>query len=161
VLWNDPIDDGGCPVREFKVFRDMGKLSTETPSTIADVTTEVHSSSMAGKSYLNGLEITEFPTGSEGKRFTFAVKVFTDYASSGVVSPISDSLVLAGLPGAPDAAPTRNSLTSETVIAVDLTSISTTHYAAITSYQVLIDDGLGGSFTEWQGTSAPSMTLSP
>ena len=157
MLWNDPVDDGGCPIREFKVFRDAGKLSSEVASSIDDVTTEVHSSYMTGKSYLNGLEVTDFPASSLGKRFTFAVRVYTDYASSGVVSPISDSLILAGLPEAPSLAPTRNGDTSETVIQVDIIAIA----ADITSYHVEIDDGLGGTFVELQGTSAPSMNLTP
>jgi len=23
-IWEDPIDDGGCPIREYRVYRDNG-----------------------------------------------------------------------------------------------------------------------------------------
>jgi hypothetical protein len=65
---------------------------------IGDVTTEVHTAFLTGKSYPNGLEVTEFPVSSIGKRFTFIVKVYTDFATAGVTSPLSDSIVLASLP---------------------------------------------------------------
>lgn len=96
ILWNDPTDDGGCPVREYRVLRDAGLVSGTALE--SDITTEVHVSELDGKDYLNGLEITEFPASSEGLRFTFIVKVYTDFATTGVSSPISDSIILASLP---------------------------------------------------------------
>jgi len=146
ILWNDPSDNGGCPVREYRVLRDAGR--TSGTAAISDITTEVHTAYLTGKSYPNGLEVTEFPAASVGKRFTFVVKVYTDFATAGVSSLMTNSIVLASLPSKPTAAPTRNTLTSETVVAAALTAVTGINGSAITSYHVQIDDGLGGAFTE-------------
>lgn len=66
------------------------------------------------------LKVTEFPADALGLRYTFTVKVFTQYSTDGIESAASESLILAGLPDKPSAAPSRSLLTSETVVAVNI-----------------------------------------
>lgn len=61
-------------------------------------------------------------------------------------------------PQAPENGPTRAALTTETQIEVGwefLTSYEQTGGATITSYEVQMDDGLGGTFVEVVGFTAP------
>lgn len=79
IVWDEPYDDGGCPINEYVVLRDSG-----AGLGLVDVTTEVHSDLLAGKPYINGLDVTDFPESSLGNRFVFVVVVFTDFAVDGV-----------------------------------------------------------------------------
>ena len=60
------------------------------------------------------MSVTELPLNSVGERFSFKIKVFTDYdeAVDGVESDFSESMILADLPDKPSTAPTRNVETS-------------------------------------------------
>jgi hypothetical protein len=46
-IWEDPIDNGGCPIKEYKVFRDDGNSGS--------VVNEIHQSELENKPYVNGL----------------------------------------------------------------------------------------------------------
>jgi len=151
ITWTDPVDDGGCDITEYKVYRDTGNGDA--------VTNEIHSADMAGKSYVNGLIVTELPGSSLGKSFKFIVKVFTALATDGVQSSTSDAFLLAGLPDAPASAPTRGASTSASAIQVSITAVAGTNGSPITSYYIEIDDGLFGSFVELQGYSSETTSL--
>ena len=92
--------------------------------------------------------MTEFPESSVGKRFTFIIKAYTDFAVDGVPSEMSSSMILADRPDKPSIAPSRNSETSESTVAVNIVVVPGDHGSAITSYNIEIDDGYGGSFVE-------------
>lgn len=66
----------------------------------------------------------------------------------GVASSVSNSMVLSDRPDKPSSAPARNSETSEFTVAVSFVVVPGDHGSAITSYNVEVDDGLGGDFTE-------------
>jgi hypothetical protein len=78
---------------------------------------------------------------------------------AGVPGLPSAALTLAGVPAAPGAAPTRGGSSGSATVHVDYTAVTQTNGAAITSYIVEIDDGLAGNFTELQGMSVPSLSL--
>lgn len=78
----------------------------------------------------------------------------------GVAGEVSVSMLLAGVPGAPSTAPTRGASSGSTVIDVDYVAVTVTSGSAIESYQVDIDDGLGGSFVALQGDTVASLALS-
>ena len=155
IMWERPIEDGGCPVLEYKVFRDSGQGIGD-----ADVVTEVHSDILEGKNYITTLEVTDFPANSIGKRFVFLVEVYTKHATYGIESAISSSFILADVPDKPLAAPTRGSNSGEYVIEAEYTEVTVTYGAPVTSYHVDIDDGNGNSFTELQGLTVPDLSLS-
>ena len=68
------MDDGGCPVREYQV-----KMSD--PDSAATPTNLVNYHDIEMLYYARSLLVTEFPASSVGKRFSFLVTVFTDYAT--------------------------------------------------------------------------------
>ena len=154
ITWERPIEDGGCPILEYKVFRDSGQGLG-----LGDTTNEVHSEILEGKNYINTLEVTDFPANSAGKRFHFLAKVYTKHATSGVESDLSASFILAGVPGKPSAAPTRGTGSGEYAIEAVYTEVEATNGSPITSYHVEIDDGNGNAFTELQGLSVPDTSL--
>lgn len=113
------------------------------------MTTRIHSADLAGKPQANGLIVTEFPANSLGKYFKFKVSVVTDYTTiSGIDGPESELLLLAGVPAKPTNAPTRNGLTSNTQLVVDIETVTQNNGAPIRSYNIEIDNGRGGPFTE-------------
>lgn len=73
VQWSAPTDDGGCPVREYRVYRDDGHNGS--------VNNAVHVNELKGLYYKRELTVTELPLSSIGNRFRFRVAVFTDYAT--------------------------------------------------------------------------------
>ena len=107
INWAAPIDDGGCPVIEYRVFRDTGMQLG-----VNDITQSVHADQLLGTNYIYSLTVTDLPAASVGRRFLFKVKVFTAFAVDGVSSDPSASIILADLPDKPSSAPVRNSATS-------------------------------------------------
>lgn len=152
IKWTAPSDDGGCPIREYRIFRDTG-------AGLQDVVTSVHATQLANKSYVLSLVVSEFPASSLGKRFVFATHVYTDFAVAGISSNNSASMILAGLPGKPADSPTRESLTDEHNVDIAIVGIVQDNGAAINSLNIEIDNGLGGAFAEVQGQSSNSMQL--
>jgi hypothetical protein len=152
IEWNPPTDDGGCPVVEYRVFRDAG--DTNSP-----VATQVNVAQLSGINYINEITVTEFPSQSLGLRFRFKVIVITDFATDGVSSSVSNSFILADLPDKPSQAPTRNSNTNENIVAVDIIQVPGNNGSPIVSYNIEIDDGFGGSFVELQGYTLNSLSM--
>ena len=97
------------------------------------------------------------PVSSVGKRFRFKVRVVTNFAV--VESAVSASMILADKPDKPSMAPTRNSLTSNTTLAANILAVPGDHGSSITSYNIEVDDGLGGPFIELQGQTFASLAL--
>jgi len=85
--------------------------------------------------------------------------VFTDFANDGVMSAVSASFILADLPDKPSQAPTRNSNTNEIVVAIDIILVPGNNGSPIISYNIEIDDGFGGSFSELQGFTFDSLSM--
>lgn len=117
IRWSEPQDDGGCPITEYKIFRNDG--------------VQVMTDQSAGLPYLNQIVVTEFPHNSVGQRFSFTVKVFTDYAIEGIQSDESESIILADLPDRPVSAPTRNVATSSSMVAVNIVTVPGDHGSPI------------------------------
>jgi hypothetical protein len=111
------------------------------------------STETAGLPYITQLSITEFPLNSVGHRFAFSIKAFTDYdmAINGVESDLSETMILAGLPDQPSAAPSRNIETSQTTVAVNIVTVPGDHGSPIQTYIIECDDGFGGAFKAVQG----------
>jgi hypothetical protein len=68
----------------------------------------VHAEELERLYYVNEFDVTEFPSSSIGLRFSFIIKVYSDFAVDGVASDTSESMILADLPDKPSVAPTRN-----------------------------------------------------
>ena len=66
VGWGDPIDDGGCPITGFAVFRDDGAgsaISTEVNLANDPLVRDIPT--------LDRLVVTNFPAATEGNTFRF------------------------------------------------------------------------------------------
>lgn len=59
--WDQTVDDGGCPVVDYRIFRDSGQGLGEV-----DITQEVHADLLEDKTHITSLAVTEFPAGSVG-----------------------------------------------------------------------------------------------
>mmetsp|Transcript_29133 Transcript_29133/g.28186 ORF Transcript_29133/g.28186 Transcript_29133/m.28186 type:complete len:201 (+) Transcript_29133:1094-1696(+) len=78
---------------------------------------------------------------------------------SGIDSDESDPMLVAGVPDQPLSGPTRGASTSSTLIEVDIAAVAGDNGSPITSYDIQIDDGMGGAFVELQGLTIPSLLL--
>lgn len=141
IKWMAPLDDGGCPIRQYQILRNNGGESG-----LAEIS--VHSTDLEDKYWIDSFDITDLPANSLGKRFSFVVRVYTDFAVDGVSSLLSPSMILGDRPDKPSNAPTRNIETSEFTVAVNILQVPGDNGSPITSYNVEVDDGLGGEFTE-------------
>jgi hypothetical protein len=119
----------------------------------------VHADDLDELYYITSFTVTELPAASVGNRFKFIVKVYTDFATAGVASDASESIILASVPDKPAAAPTRNTNTNENTVAINILTVPGDHGSTITSYNIEKDDGLGGSFSELQGDEFDSMDM--
>lgn len=157
LSWEGSTDDGGCPIVEYRLFRDAGDGS-------GDASIEVHASDLAGNSVAAGQVVTELDPADLGASFVFQVRVVNDYTSHEISVPVqsgaSAPVLFAGVPGTPASAPARGASSGSLVIHVDISPISATNGASITSYHVAIDDGAAGAFVELQGESLDTLALS-
>jgi hypothetical protein len=123
------------------------------------VINRIHIDDLAGKPQANGLIVTDLPPNKLGSFFVFKVRVVTDYTPVGIDGPVSDPLLLAGLPGKPPTAPTRDDSTNNMQIVLNVANVTQDNGTPIRSYHIEIDNGMGGAFTEIQGFSTNSMSL--
>ena len=64
LSWTSSVDDGGCPIIEYSLYRDEG-------DGVGTVTTRVHVADLAGAVEATKQIVTEFPASSLGKLFIF------------------------------------------------------------------------------------------
>ena len=157
LSWLGSTDDGGCPITEYRLFRDAGDGS-------GAASTEVHAADLSGNSVAVGQVVTELAPGDLGAEFVFLVWVVNDYTDHEISVPVQSSpsapILFAGVPGTPASAPLRGASSGSFVIHVDIAAVSTTNGASITSYHIAIDDGAAGDFVELQGESVDTLLLS-
>jgi len=120
--WDEPLDDGGCPVTGFAIFRDDG---TQIAPAI-----EVNSASDAAVRAiptLRQLIVTNLPAGKEGLHVRFSVKVFNREGS--VDSGSYVAILFAAIPSKPPTVPqlvaAESNSTILTMLLVELTAAQT------------------------------------
>lgn len=142
VGWNRPVDDGGCPLIGYAVFRDDGNGGD-----LIQEVNSVNDVAVRNMPTLRKLLVSNFPANSGGKPFRFKV---TAYNREGQTDSAISSYLLAGVPITPPTSPQLvGSETNITHVTVTLPLIADTNNgnSAIISYQLDIDDGQGGSFS--------------
>jgi hypothetical protein len=117
--WQEPLDDGGCPVTGFAVFRDDG---TQIAPAI-----EVNSASDAAVRAiptLRALVVTSLPAGKEGQYVRFSVRAFNREGS--VDSSSYAAILFAAVPSKPPTVPQLVAAESNsTILTVLLTELTT------------------------------------
>ena len=151
--WTPPADDGGCSITGYALFRDDGEVAGTA------ITTELNSASDANirnKPSLRAMTATFWPANTVGQSFRLQVQVFTTQRDS--LSEVAYAL-LASVPFAPTDVPVSDtSITNDTTIRVTYASPAPNDGgSAILSYELQIDDGLGGDFTTLVGYSPYTM----
>lgn len=97
IGWEKPVDDGGCPLIGFAVYRDDGSGG--------EIITEINiSNDLAVRNMptLRKLMANNFPIGNGGKPFRFKV---TAYNREGLTDSGIATYLLAGVPNAPTLSP--------------------------------------------------------
>ena len=152
VSWTAPSDNGGWDITGYQLYRDNGMGG--------EVNVQVASSILTGHPEITQVAVTDLPSSPVGLSFVFKVVAYTSFATSGVSSSLSSSFLFALPPSTPAVSPTKGSSTSASQIEIDITEVTITNGASILSYQVQIDDGLGGSFIDVSGLSPYDLTTS-
>ena len=118
--WEEPLDDGGCPITGFAVFRDDG---TQIAPAI-----EVNSASdtaVRGIPTLRTLVVTNLPAGKEGHYVRFSIRAFNREAA--VDSNSYAAILFAAVPSKPPTVPqlvaAESNSTVLTVSLVELTAL--------------------------------------
>jgi titin len=150
ISWTEPTYNGGCPVTGYAIYRNDGDQT--------DPTIEVNSnddSAIRNNPSLRTATITYFPSSPEGLTFLFKVRVFT--AETDTYSPAL-SIKLAGIPGTPSNEPTLvQEDTDTTQITVELGEVTDSGNDSIVTYNLQIDDGNGGAFSNVAGYSSRTL----
>jgi hypothetical protein len=79
--WDAPIDDGGCPLTGFAVFRDEADLQAPSVEVNAD-----DDPSVRGIPTLRQLVVTNLPAGAEGTYVRFSIRAFNREGSADSLS---------------------------------------------------------------------------
>ena len=152
LRWAEPLNDGGCPITGYAVFRDDGLQS--------EPTIEVNSAqdpAVRGIPTLRDLVVTDLPAGREGEFVRFSVRA---YNREGFVDSASYSAVLhAAVPVTPPSPPeleTIGSNSTQMTIALPELVGAETGNSDIQAYSLEVDDGQAGDFVAF---GSPSMSL--
>ncbi len=149
LQWEPPLSCGGCSIIEYALFMDDGNGGTLS---------EIDSSSIRGFPTKSSHTVTSptIPASSEGNTFMFKLLV---RAEGGDIESETIGYTLASVPDAPTSVPASDSTVSNnTVIKVDVATVTATGGSPITSYSIEIDDGDNGSFTALYGTLTNSLS---
>lgn len=151
--WSGPLDDGGCPITGFAVFRDEGDQGTPSVEVNADSDPAVRSIPT-----LRRLTVTSLPAGKEGQYVRFAIRAYN--REGHVDSKTYTAVLYAAVPEKPSAPPSLvEAESNRTHLTIELAEIaaSSTGHSNIQAYSLQIDDGRAGEFGD--APKDPSMAL--
>ena len=144
--WDQPLSNGGIPLVGFNIYMATGSsdyslLTAAAPYTNPTITSYTASSLTSGQSY-------KFKIGSYNALFS---SLQTDYIY----------VIASDLPEKPVNAPIINTV-SQSTITLTLTTIPPANNggSSVTGYIVMMDDGLGGAFTQIQDSLNTQLTIS-
>lgn len=151
--WAPPEDTGGCSITGYAVFRDGGSVAGTALDTEFN---SANDANVRNKPSLRALTATHWPAGTVGQSFRLQVQVFTTQRDA--LSAIAYAL-LASVPAAPTDIPVSDaSITNDTTIRVTYASPPPADGgSALLSYELQMDDGLGGDFVTLVGYTPNTM----
>jgi hypothetical protein len=148
IEWTEP-QDNGCPVTGFEIFRDTGNNDALTVS--VDLEIVQHKPSLRQYQITNGLT-------NLGSTYRFKIRAFNHAGYSDSESFLS--VVLSDEPDQPTTGPVSDALiTNESRVKVDYgpQSIDKNGGSPLLSYELQMDDGIGGNFTSMIGYETDSL----
>jgi hypothetical protein len=133
--WNEPLDDGGCPITGYAIYRDEADLGVPSVEVNSD-----NDAAVRGIPTLRQLVVTSLPSGAEGQYVRFSARAFN---REGWVDSISYVAILfAAVPSKPGTPPqlveAESNSTSLTLTIGELTG-SDTGNSDIQGYSLEID----------------------
>lgn len=153
LAWTAPEDDGGCPITSYAVFRDDGAASEVNIEVNTDSDTNVRN-----KPALRSLTITDYPTVHTGLIFQYRVQAISELGADYYTYSETVSYILADIPSAPANGPqdtVTETTSSQIKVSFDpLTTEAQTGGSSILSYNLQVDDGLGGDFIDLFGQNS-------
>ena len=111
LAWSEPLENGGCPISGFAIYRDDSYGSAVDTEVNAD-----NDASIRDNPILRQASVTHFPPDTVGRYFRYKVEVFNREGSS---DSSYVTLLNAGPPLPPTAAPVLNEQT-DTYLKVSL-----------------------------------------
>ena len=150
LAWSEPLENGGCPISGFAIYRD--------DSFGSDVDTEVNAdndASIRDNPILRQASVTNFPENTVGRYFRYKIEAFN---REGSTDSSYVTLLNAGPPLAPTTAPVLDEQT-DTYLKVSLPLVEAANNGGsdIISYSLQIDDGNGGDYVSVGGEDPISM----
>jgi hypothetical protein len=147
LTWTAPVSNGGCSITGYVLYVDDG-TGTSGTFTATDTTT------IANKPYLRSDTVTLSPSGSTFRAYIRAIN------SIGYINSNIMSFILASVPDTPSVAPVSDStVTNSKQIKVTWTAPADDGGSDITSYELTMDNGSGGSYTSQVGYSSQYLKL--
>jgi len=154
LSWEEPEDDGGCPIESYAIFRNDG----EGGAIDIEVNTD-NDSNIRNKPTLRQMTVTNFPAEALGKTFFYQIEAFNVVRSS---KSFTASYLMAAVAPAPLVGPSDVVLvTDETQIMVtypELESATERGGTTILSYNLQMDDG-AGTFHDIHGFDSDVLDL--
>ena len=149
IEWEEP-QSNGCPVTGFEIFRNSGEgdaiaISVDSLSTVNSPSLRLYE--------IGGLVNT-------GNKYRIKVRAFNQ---AGSTDSAALSVVLAAVPDTPLTGPHSDaSVTNERRIKVDYAPLATSQNggSAVLSYELQVDNGMGGDFTSLIGFESASLETS-
>jgi hypothetical protein len=129
IGFEEPINNGGCPLTGFAVFRDDGNNGPVETEVNIDNDPAIRSNPI-----LRRIAVTSFPSSSEGLYFRFKIRA---YNREGFVDSTFLKVLNAGRPSTPTSAPTLLAQ-SDSAFSVSMPTIDPTNnnHSPIVSYNL-------------------------
>ena len=149
IGWAEPVENGGCPITGYAVFRDEGDQTDPQVEVNLDDDPGVRNIPT-----LRQLEVTNLPSGKEGEYIRFKLRAFNreGWTDSGTVS----SILMSAVPSSPSWPSTIVEFGNSTYLKFNIGELSGSDAGndVVQAYGVEIDDGRAGNFSLIE---APSM----
>ena len=139
LSWTSPGNNGGWQVTGFGLLRDNGNGG--------DITTSVDSGTISGNPNLFEYKVTL--AGLTGKLVRFQLQVTNEMGTTTSIGYLA--ALVAGLPGTPANIVALSDNISGTQIAFMIPEVTDDGGSSIETFQVMIDDGAGGTFNTISG----------
>ena len=140
LRWGQPGDDGGCEVSGYKMYRDDG-----AGGSIATTVTFDNATHLVAEPY-KFEHVVVLGAAFTGKTVRFQLEAINSEGSQKGLGYLS--ALVGGIPSAPAAKPTRV-MSQRTGITVDMPVVTANGGLTLDKYELWVDDGLHGAYSQY------------